>query len=76
VNGAANGFEVFAVRPGSIIARLGLQNGDVLRSMNGYVLNGLDQALEVYGRLRSVSSLEVEIERRGRVMSLHYRIDE
>src|SRR5690606_33360651 len=35
-NGQANGFKVFSIRPGSIYQKIGVQNGDVIRRINGY----------------------------------------
>src|SRR5207237_150223 len=35
-DGVAAGFRIFAVAPGSLFARIGLQNGDVIRRIGGY----------------------------------------
>lgn len=64
-NGEANGFKVFSIRPGSIYQKLGIQNGDVIKKINGYEINSPDKALEVYAKLKESSKIEVELERRG-----------
>lgn len=65
-NGEANGFKVFSIRPGSIYQKLGIQNGDVIKKINGYEINSPDKALEVYAKLKESSKIEVELERRGK----------
>lgn len=65
-NGEANGFKVFSIRPGSIYQKLGIQNGDVIKKINGYEINSPDKALEVYAKLKESSRIEVELERRGK----------
>lgn len=66
-DGKANGFKIFSIRPGSIYQKLGLQNGDVIRKINGYQMDSPEKALELYARLRESSRIEVELERRGSV---------
>ncbi len=39
VDGQTRGFKLFAIRPGSLAAQLGAQNGDVLASLNGLRLD-------------------------------------
>src|SRR5690606_14990128 len=66
-DGKANGFKIFSIRPGSLYQKLGLQNGDVIRKMNGYAIYSPEKALASYSRLRESSRSEAELERRGRV---------
>jgi general secretion pathway protein C len=64
-NGTANGFKLFSIRPGSIYSKIGIQNGDVIRRINGFEINSPDKALEVYSKLKEASKVEIELERRG-----------
>ena len=73
-NGQPNGFKLYAVRPSSVYAKLGLTNGDTLQSINGFELTSADKALEVYTKLREATQLQVEITRRGKPMTLNYSI--
>jgi general secretion pathway protein C len=73
-NGKPAGFKLYAIRPSSVYAKLGLTNGDTLSSINGFELTSADKALEVYTKLREATSLEVEIQRRGKSMTLKYTI--
>jgi general secretion pathway protein C len=73
-NGKPEGFKMYAIRPTSAFAKLGLSNGDTLTSINGFELNSADRALEVYTKLREATSLELEVTRRGKPVTLKYNI--
>jgi general secretion pathway protein C len=73
-NGKPDGFKLYAIRPSSVYSKLGLTNGDTLQSINGFELTSADKALEVYTKLREATSLEVEVTRRGKPMTLKYSI--
>jgi general secretion pathway protein C len=68
------GFKVFAIRPGSLFDRLGLRNGDTLRSINGRALTSPDRALEIYSQVKPADHVELAIQRRGRDLTLRYEI--
>ncbi len=73
-NGEADGFRLYAVRPSSVYAKLGFANGDTIHAINGFDLNSMDKAMEVYGKLRDAGSLQVNITRRGKPVTLNYTI--
>jgi len=73
-NGKPDGIKLYAIRPTSPYAKLGLTNGDTLQSINGFELTSVDKGLEIYGKLREATSLEVEIIRRGKPTTLKYQI--
>ena len=73
-NGKPDGFKLYAIRPSSVYAKLGLSNGDTIQSINGFELTTADKALEVYTKLREATSLEMEVTRRGKPVTLKYTI--
>ena len=73
-DGVANGFKLFSIRPGSLYSQIGIQNGDVIRRINGYEINSPDKALEVYSKLKESSKIEIELERRGTPLKKTYSI--
>ena len=73
-NGKSNGFKLFSIKPGSIYSKIGLRNGDVIQTINGYDMSSPDKALEVYQKIKDASSISVAIERRGRPMTMGYSI--
>ena len=72
--GKPNGFKVYAIRPNSLFAKIGLQNGDTIKGINGFEMTSPDKALEVYTKLRSASHLGVQLDRRGETVTLDYTI--
>ncbi len=74
-NGVAQGFKLFSIRPGSLYAKIGIQNGDVIKKINGYDINSPDKALEVYQKLKDAREISVELERRGRSVKKTYSIE-
>lgn len=73
-DGKPNGFKLYAIKPTSVYSRIGLMNGDTLHAVNGFELNTMDKALEVYTKVRESSSLSVSITRRGKPVTLNYTI--
>lgn len=73
-NGRTVGVKLYGIRRNSLLGRLGLQNGDMLRTINGYDMASPDSALEAYSRLRGANNLSVNVVRRGNPMALEYNI--
>ncbi len=65
---------LYAVRPNSVFSKLGFSNGDTLNGVNGMQLNSMDRAMEVYAKVRDASSIQVEVTRRGKPVTLNYTI--
>jgi general secretion pathway protein C len=74
-DGKANGFKIFAIRPGTLYERLGVRNGDVITSINGHKLTTPDEALAAYQNLRDSTSFRLEVRRRGKPLTLTYRLE-
>ena len=72
--GGMTGIRVYAVRPASLLARLGLRNGDTLQRINGVELSSPDQALRLYSALHVARHITLELERNGRPLVLTYAI--
>jgi general secretion pathway protein C len=73
-DGQATGFKLFSIRPDSIYSKIGVQNGDVIRRINGFELNSPEKALEVYSKLKEASRIEIEIDRNGSAIKKNYSI--
>lgn len=72
--GRTVGVKLYGIRRNSLLGRLGLQNGDMLRTINGYDMTSPDSALEAYSRLRGANNLTVAVVRRGQAMNIDYNI--
>ncbi len=73
-DGRASGFRLVAVGADGPFARLGLQQGDVLVSVNGLDITTPDHALDAYGKLRSASRFSLGLLREGHPMTREYTI--
>ena len=73
-DGKPNGFKVYAIRPSSLFGKLGMQNGDTLKQINGNEMATPDQALSLFTKLRSASHLSLQVERRGETVNMDYTI--
>lgn len=73
-DGVVVGIRLFGVRPGSLAWKLGFENGDLLRSINGDDISQPEQALRAYAKLREASDLYVLLERHGVPMTLLLRV--
>jgi general secretion pathway protein C len=73
-DGKVLGIRLFGIRPDTLLGTLGLQNGDRLESINGFNMGSPEKALEAYARLRTASSLNVKVNRKGAPVSIDYKI--
>lgn len=73
-DGQPAGLAVSNIKPNSIFRRMGLRNGDVLKSVDGQNIQSVDDALRLYENLKSTNSVSVMIQRRGRDRSIEYNI--
>jgi general secretion pathway protein C len=73
-DGKAAGFRLFAVRPDGPFAMIGMQNGDIISSINGLEITSPEKALEVYAKLKSASHLSLGMERNSQQFTKEYNI--
>jgi len=68
--GKPSGFKVYAVRPNMVYGLIGLENGDLIKSVNSLDVSTPEKALAAYDKLRHAPRFTVEIERRGQLFTL------
>jgi len=72
--GRVVGVKLYGIRRNSLLGEIGMQNGDMLSTVNGFDMSSPDTALEAYAKLRSANDLTVAVQRRGRSVNLQYHI--
>lgn len=72
--GRVVGLRLFGVRPDSLLALLGVENGDRLGAINGFELTTPEKIFEAYARLRTADKLTLSVSRRGQPTILDYAI--
>lgn len=73
-DGVATGFKLFSIRPDSLYTKIGIQNGDIIRRINGFEINSPDKALEVYTKLKESNRIEIELDRNGSAVRKKYDV--
>lgn len=58
------------------LARLGIKNGDVIKSLNGTPLNGPEALSSIYRLLRNTSNLSFEVNRGGQPQKIDITLEE
>lgn len=73
-NGQSIGMRLFAIRSGSLYEKLGLQNGDIITSVNETSLSDPTQALRIFEQLKNERNIGVKMERNGAQRDSRYSI--
>lgn len=73
-DGRTVGMKIYGIRRSSLLGRLGVQNGDMLRTINGFDLTDPNAILQAYTQLRAADHLTLQIVRRGNPISMDYQI--
>jgi general secretion pathway protein C len=73
-NGRVVGVKLYGIRRNSLLGRLGIRNGDMLRTINGFDMTSPDSALEAYSTLRSADKLTLAVKRQNNEMTIEYNI--
>jgi len=74
-DGRVVGVKLYGIRRNSLLGRLGVRNGDMLRTINGFAMASPDTALQAYSRLRSADKLTLAIKRQNNEMTIEYNIE-
>jgi len=72
--GKPAGFTISDIVPGSLYQQAGLQNGDIILSVNGKQITGAKQAMSMYQALQSAAAIDLELVRAGQIRQIHYDI--
>jgi general secretion pathway protein C len=74
-DGRVVGVKLYGIRRNSLLGRLGVRNGDMLRTINGFAMASPDTALEAYSRLRSADKLTLAVKRQSKELTIEYNIE-
>ena len=65
VNGKTDGFSISQVAPGSVFQQLGLQDGDLLTSIDGQPVTNPMQAMSLIQAVKTASAIDLTVNRGG-----------
>ena len=74
VRPAEGGGFVLARMQNAFLTRMGLKEGDIVRTVGGESIRTVEDAARVYARLRSAKTFTVEVERAGTRLSFRYDV--
>jgi len=74
--GEIRGLELIRIPDGTLLSESGLRPGDVLQSLNGEPLIGLESLWELLARFDGKGELRLVVERRGEIVRLAYAIED
>jgi general secretion pathway protein C len=73
-DGKPDGFRIFAIREDSLYAKIGLQNGDILRRVNNIDVGNPQNFLQVFERLKGEENIRIDLIRNNKEETFDYNI--
>ena len=74
VSGVSEGYWVGNIQPGSVIERVGFQNGDIVKKVNGEAVDSPEKIFRAYQEIHETGVIAIDVERDGRIVTLTYEI--
>ena len=65
VDGGINGFKIFSIKGGTLFARIGLQNGDVITQVNETSMKQPEQGFSLYQEFQDSKEVRIQLLRGG-----------
>lgn len=73
-SGVTDGFKVFAIRKGSLFDKIGLQNNDVVKRINGIELDSAEKGLELFQALKNETAFNVDLVRKSQKTTMRFTV--
>lgn len=74
VNGQIVGYRLITVRPQNILFRLGARSGDIVKRVNGQVLDSTQKLMSMWETIKNDPKITVDIERQGKSIKYDFNI--
>lgn len=73
-DGEIKGFRLVNISPGSFYKTIGIQDGDVIKNINGVPISNPQTIMKIFTDIQNETQFEIKIERMGKEMTLRYYI--
>lgn len=67
-------FKITEIDPGGIFSYLGIQNDDIITSINGKPISDLNEVMALFGRIKNVDQLQLGVRRDGEETQMDYQM--
>ena len=71
----SEGFKISKITKNSVFEKIGLKDGDTIKSINNNTLNSYADAMKVYSNIKDITYLNIEVLRKNEVVELNYEIN-
>jgi len=73
-DGVQDGLIITGIKAGTIFRKMGLRNGDIIKSVNNDAIKTTEDIMSMYNELKSAPDISLQILRRGQEKILNYSI--
>lgn len=73
-DGEIKGFRLLNITPGSFYKTIGIQDGDVIKSINGIPISNPQTIMKIFSDIQNETQFELKIERMGKEITMRYYI--
>ncbi len=67
-------FKITEIDPGGIFSFLGIQNDDIITSINGKPISDLNEVMALFGKIKNVDQLQLGVRRDGEETQMDYQM--
>lgn len=68
------GFKLGWIQKGSVLSKLGVEKGDVLKAVNGYDVTSMEGAMTAFSKLKEGDRFSLDVVRGSKKMTLEYEL--
>ncbi len=72
--GKSKGYKIVGVRPNTLYSMIGIRSGDVIKAVGDEEITNPKKALAIFDQMKDSDNITLEVERRGRKVTLEYAI--
>ncbi|MCO4782010.1 MAG: hypothetical protein KC646_06755 [Candidatus Cloacimonetes bacterium] len=72
--GRPQGFKILHVKRGSFMEALGINAGDIIKSINGQLVDSMQKGYQIFNKLQNDTSVDIELIRSGKNKKIHFEM--
>lgn len=74
INDKVEGYRLMKVQEDSVLFMLGARSGDIVKRVNGKVLNSTERLYEMWASIKNESTISIDIDRNGKLTTFIFNI--